>query len=124
MKLLLDTHTALWFLADDDRLSPRAQRHLVDGTNRVLLSPVVVWEVAIKSSLGKLEVPEEYLSLLREGAAQELPVSIEHAAAVERLPWHHRDPFDRMLIAQARVESAVIVSADERLRAYDVDVIW
>jgi PIN domain nuclease of toxin-antitoxin system len=124
LKLLLDTHTALWHLNDYERLSGRAQRHLADRSNPILLSAVVVWEIAIKRSLGKLEAPDRYLSLLLEGKAQELPVTIAHAAAVEQLPWHHRDPFDRLLVAQATVENAAIVSADDRLRAYDVDVIW
>jgi PIN domain nuclease of toxin-antitoxin system len=124
LNLLLDTHTALWFLSSEERLGPGAKRHLADDTNRVLLSAVVVWEIAIKRSSGKLVVPDEYLPLLLDGGVQPLAISIDHAAAVEQLPWHHRDPFDRMLVAQAGVENAAIVSADERLRAYGVDVIW
>jgi PIN domain nuclease of toxin-antitoxin system len=124
LNLLLDTHTALWFLSSEERLGPGAKRHLADDTNRVLLSAVVVWEIAIKRSSGKLVVPDEYLPLLLDGGVQPLAISIDHAAAVEQLPWHHRDPFDRMLVAQAGVENAAIVSADERLRSYGVDVIW
>ena len=124
MRLLLDTHAALWFLSDDERLSERAKKHLADDTNRVMLSAAVVWEVAIKSSLGKLSVPEEYVSLLLTGGAQALPVNIEHAAAVEHLPWHHRDPFDRVLVAQAAVERAALVSNDEALRPYGVELVW
>ena len=124
MRLLLDTHAALWFLSDDERLSESAKKHLADDTNRVMLSAAVVWEVAIKSSLGKLSVPEEYVSLLLTGGAQALPVNIEHAAAVEHLPWHHRDPFDRVLVAQAAVERAALVSNDEALRPYGVELVW
>lgn len=124
MKLLLDTHGALWFLSGDERLSNNAVRHLSDGANRVLLSPAVVWEIAIKRSLGKLAVPEEYLSLLLDAGVQPLALSVEHAAAVERLPPHHRDPFDRMLVAQAAIEGAALVSRDEALRPYDVTLIW
>src|SRR3954452_15889997 len=101
MKLLLDTHAALWFLSGDDRLSEHARRQLTDDTNRVLLSAAVVWEVAIKRALGKLTVPDEYLSLLLDAGVQPLAVNLAHAAAAEQLPAHHRDPFDRMLVSQA-----------------------
>jgi PIN domain nuclease of toxin-antitoxin system len=124
LKLLLDTHAALWFLSGDERLSETAKRHLTDESNRVLLSAAVVWEVAIKRSLGKLVVPEEYLGLLLGAGVHALPVSIDHAAAVEGLPWHHQDPFDRMLIAQASVEAAALVSRDDALRSYGVTLIW
>jgi PIN domain nuclease of toxin-antitoxin system len=124
LKLLLDTHAALWFLNADDRLSETAKRHLSDDDNRVLLSAAVVWEVAVKRSLGKLEVTEDYLSVLLASGAQALAISLDHAAAVERLPWHHRDPFDRVLVAQADVERATLVSGDDALRAYGVPVVW
>jgi PIN domain nuclease of toxin-antitoxin system len=124
LKLLLDTHAALWFLSGDQRLGQSAKRHLTDDTNRVLLSAAVVWEVAIKRSLGKLVVPEEYLSLLLGAGVQALAVSTDHAAAVEHLPWHHRDPFDRMLVAQAVAEGAELVSHDEALLPYGVNLVW
>lgn len=124
MKLLLDTHAALWFLSGDQRLGQNARRQLTDGASHVLLSAAVVWEVAIKRSLGKLVVPEEYLSLLLGAGVQPLAVSVAHAAAVEQLPWHHRDPFDRMLVAQASIEGAVLVSHDEALRPYGVPLVW
>jgi PIN domain nuclease of toxin-antitoxin system len=124
LKLLLDTHAALWFLSGDDRLGENARRHLTDDTNRVLLSAAVVWEIAIKRALGKLVVPDEYLSLLLDAGVQPLPVSLAHAAAVERLPPHHRDPFDRMLVSQATVEGGALVSRDAVLRPYDVTLVW
>jgi PIN domain nuclease of toxin-antitoxin system len=124
LKLLLDTHAALWFLSGDDRLGENAQRHITDDSNRVLLSAAVVWEVAIKRSLGKLAVPEEYLTLLLDAGVQPLAVSTAHAAATEQLPPHHRDPFDRMLLAQAGIEGAALVSRDDALRAYDVTLVW
>jgi PIN domain nuclease of toxin-antitoxin system len=124
LKLLLDTHAALWFLAGDERLGENARRHLTDSANRVLLSAAVVWEVGIKRSLGKLVAPDEYLSLLLGAGVQALPVSLDHAAAMERLPWHHRDPFDRMLVAQASLDGAAIVSRDEIMRPYGVTLIW
>jgi len=124
LKLLLDTHAALWFLSGDERLGQGAVRHLTDDANRVLLSAAVVWEVAVKRSLGKLAVPQEYVSLLLGAGVQALAVSVDHAAAVEGLPWHHRDPFDRMLVAQASIEGAALVSRDDALRPYGVTLIW
>lgn len=124
MKLLLDTHTVVWFLGGDERLSASARMHLTDGANRVLLSAAVVWEVAIKRSLGKLKMPEDYVSLLLNAGAQPLPVSLDHAAAIEHLPPHHRDPFDRMLVTQATVEGAAVVSRDDALRPYGVTLLW
>ena len=124
MKLLLDTHAVLWFLSGDERLGASARRHLIDDSNLVLLSAAVVWEIAIKRSLGELAVPEEYLSLLLGAGVQTLAITVEHAAAVVGLPPHHRDPFDRMLVAQAAIEGAALVSRDEALRPYDVTLIW
>lgn len=124
MKLLLDTHTALWFLAADERLGEGARRELADDDNRVLLSAVVVWEIALKRSLGKLAVSKDVASLLLGEGAEALSISIDHATAVEALPWHHRDPFDRMLVAQAQVERATLVSGDEAFAAYGVPVVW
>jgi PIN domain nuclease of toxin-antitoxin system len=124
LKLLLDTHAALWFLSGDERLSEDARRHLTDDSNVVLLSAAVVWEVAIKRALGTLEVPDEYLSLLLGAGVQPLSMRVDHAAAVEHLAPHHRDPFDRMLVAQAVIEGAALVSRDDALRPYDVTILW
>jgi PIN domain nuclease of toxin-antitoxin system len=124
VKLLLDTHAALWWLADDDRIGEDVVRHLTDDTNQVLISAVVVWEVATKRSLGKLDAPDDLAPTLLGAGAQPLPVTLEHAAAVEKLPWRHRDPFDRMLVAQALTEDAAIVSRDEPLSEYGVTIVW
>lgn len=124
MKLLLDTHAALWYLSDDDRLGEHARRHLDDENNHVLLSAAVVWEIAIKRALGKLQVPEEYLRLLLDAGVQPLAVSLDHAAAVETLPQHHRDPFDRILVVQALSEQAALVSRDSALQTYGVTLMW
>ena len=123
MRLLLDTHAAIWWLSADARLSERAVDELVDDSNEVLLSSAVVWEVAIKRSLGQLKTPGDVRELLAVDVTP-LAMSIEHAEATEELPWHHRDPFDRMLVAQAKVEKASIVSRDERLRPYGVTRVW
>ncbi len=124
MKLLLDTHVVLWWAYDADRVSDSADQLLTDPRHEVLLSAVVAWEIAIKRSLGKLEVRGGLVSELVRGGATALPVSVAHAEAVAELPLHHRDPFDRLLIAQARAEGAVLVSADPALRAYEVPVHW
>jgi PIN domain nuclease of toxin-antitoxin system len=124
VRLLADTHAALWLLGEDKRLSTHADALLTDATNEVLLSAAVVWEVAIKRSLGKLDAPDGFARQLLDGGAVPLPISIDHARAVRTLPWHHRDPFDRLLIAQAAIEDAVLISSDERLRPYDVRVEW
>jgi PIN domain nuclease of toxin-antitoxin system len=124
LKLLLDTHAALWFLAGDERLGDEARRELARGSHSVLLSAAVVWEVSIKRALRKLEAPPEWASVLLDAGAQPLPVGLDHAAAVERLAPHHGDPFDRMLVAQASIEGATVVSRDEALRPYGVPLLW
>lgn len=124
MKLLLDTHAALWWLAGDDRFGDEAARGLTDETNQVLLSAAVVWEVAIKRALGKLEAPNELVPTLLGAGAQPLPITLDHAAAVESLPWHHPDPFDRLLVAQALTEGAALVSHDADLKPYGVAIVW
>jgi PIN domain nuclease of toxin-antitoxin system len=124
LRLLLDTHAALWWLTDDRRLSGEAVRLLDDESHEILLSAAVVWEVAVKRSLGKLNAPEDFAGALLSGGAHAVPVTVDHAAAVEQLPWHHRDPFDRILVAQAQIERATLVSGDEALAAYGVPVVW
>ena len=124
MKLLLDTHAALWWLAGDPRVGTNADRELSDDTNRVLLSAAVVSEVAIKRSLGKLRAPPDLAATFVGAGAQPLPITLDHAAAVESLPWHHRDPFDRMLVAQALTEGAALVSQDNDLGRYGITLVW
>jgi PIN domain nuclease of toxin-antitoxin system len=124
LKLLLDTHAALWWLSGDERFGEQAAHHLTDEKNQVLLSAAVVWEVAIKRSMGRLDAPEDLAPALLDAGVQALAVTVDHAAAVEHLPWHHRDPFDRMLVAQASIEGAAIVSRDASLRPYGVALIW
>lgn len=105
MRLLLDTHTFLWFLADDPQLSPAARRLIEDGTNEILLSMASLWEIAIKVSLGKLTLGGAFATFIPDqltlNAFGLLPIELAHVTAVAALPFHHRDPFDRLLIAQA-----------------------
>jgi PIN domain nuclease of toxin-antitoxin system len=124
LRLLLDTHAALWWLSVYERVGDQATAELEDDANEVLLSAAVVWEVAIKRSLGKLDAPSNFVATVLEVGVRPLPVSVEHAAAVERLPLHHRDPFDRLLLAQATVEGAALVSGDAALRPYGVPLVW
>lgn len=123
--VLLDTHATLWLLAGDKRLSPRARRMTLQSSGRLVVSAVSLWEAAIKRSLGKLNAPADLarrLAALRQ--VELLPISPLHAEAVGELPWHHRDPFDRMLVAQALVERLMIVSSDPTLAEYGVEVVW
>jgi PIN domain nuclease of toxin-antitoxin system len=127
VRLLLDTHTFLWFVAGRSDLSRRARRALEDGRAVLFLSAASVWEMAIKISLGRLTLNTTAADYVRgkiESGLQMLPIEWAHAAAVEALPFHHRDPFDRLLVAQAQIEDLTIVSADPAFRKYDVRVIW
>lgn len=124
MRLLPDTNAVLWLLADDPRLGDRALGLLESGRHTVLLSAVVAMEIAIKAPLGKLDVPGDAAQALLAAGAEELSITIEHATRVASLPPHHRDPFDRLLIAQALVEDAVILSADRAFDAYPCRRRW
>jgi PIN domain nuclease of toxin-antitoxin system len=127
VKLLLDTHTFLWFVTGDDRLSRRARQAMEADDAELVLSAASVWEMAIKARLGRLSLPatvEEYIAEKVASGFLVLPVDWVHAAAVERLPLHHRDPFDRLLLAQASTEGLPIVSGDSVFRRYGVKVIW
>jgi PIN domain nuclease of toxin-antitoxin system len=128
VRLLLDTHTFLWFLLDDLRLSPTARELIDDPANDIELSPATYWEIAIKISLGKYELPEPYdVFIEREIATNDfhiLPIEPKHTAVLIILPYHHRDPFDRLLVAQAMAEDIPIVSVDLAFDAYPVTRLW
>jgi PIN domain nuclease of toxin-antitoxin system len=128
MKILLDTHTFLWWIADDQKLSGRAREIISDGGNELFLSAAAGWEIAIKVQIGRLKLPEEpirfILDQMRINAIQSLPIQMNHALHVSTLPQHHRDPFDRLLIAQAQLEGLPVLSSDHQLGNYQVEVIW
>jgi PIN domain nuclease of toxin-antitoxin system len=128
VKLLLDTHALLWFLGGSDRLSAHARAIIEDLSNTRLFSVAGAWEIAIKASLGKLSLSTPFPQLvpgqLYANAIELLPIHPEHMAALISLPFHHRDPFDRMLVAQAAIEGAALVSADPALDAYGIQRIW
>jgi PIN domain nuclease of toxin-antitoxin system len=128
VRLLVDTHAMLWWLRDDPRLSRRARAVLADGDSELLWSIASSWEIAVKLSAGKLELdrPLERLfaELVSEQGVEVLPIGHEHCARVAGLPLHHRDPFDRMLVAQAQHERVPLLTADPKLGAYEVEVLW
>ena len=128
MRLLLDTHTFLWAVAAPRKLSARALTALRNGSNELYLSAASVWEMAIKRSLGKLETDIPLGDLIAQGREKIqlrlLDIAAAHAVAVEALPFHHKDPFDRLLIAQALLEEMTIVGADRRFGPYGVKRVW
>ena len=127
MKLLLDTHTFLWFIDDNPRLSARA-KGLLESDADLLLSVASLWEISIKVSIGKLTLAQPYdifiPQQLTNNAVEILPISSEHLGVVSTLPFHHRDPFDRLIIAQAMIEQLPIVSIDAAFDAYSVKRLW
>jgi len=120
---LLDTHVLLWASADPSRLGPSTARLLTDESVSLAVSSISVAEIAIKRAIGRLVMSAPIAALLEPLGATALPLTLAHAEAVERLPMVHRNPFDRLLAAQAAVEQAVLVTADERLLAYPIDVL-
>jgi PIN domain nuclease of toxin-antitoxin system len=128
MTLLLDSHAFLWFCQNDPQLSATAKTRIEDPANRKLVSVASCWEIAIKAGLGKLKLGElsaTYLpAALSRTGFELLPIALAHATAVESLPLHHRDPFDRLLVAQAIIEAIPIVSVDVALDPYGVTRLW
>lgn len=122
MSLLLDTHVVLWWLADDPALADDIKDRL-DHERDVYVSSATIWEVAIKQALGKLPEPARLPERIMESGFNPLPISFDHAIAAGRLPMIHRDPFDRMLIAQARSEGLTLVTGDENCRKYEVAIL-
>lgn len=128
MKVLLDTHVFLWWIADDPQLSSRARQIMEAADTEPFLSAASGWEIAIKSRLGKLKLPADLQGFvaeqLRVNAIQVLPIQMAHALHVFTLPDHHRDPFDRMLVAQSQLERLPILTSDPQIAQYSVATIW
>jgi len=128
VRLLLDTHAFLWFLLDDPQLSVTAQAIIVDPLNNIEVSPASYWEIAIKIRLRKYALPEPYQAFMEREIADNdfhiLPIEPRHTALLTTLPLHHKDPFDRLLVAQANVEGIPLISADSQLDAYGITRIW
>ena len=123
MNLLLDTHVLLWWLDDHPGLSPAAKSVIANGENVVFVSAATIWEIRIKEALGKLKLPRNFRAVLDEQPFEMLDITAEHAHAIVKLPAHHRDPFDRMLIAQTQVEKLTLVTGDEQIKRYKVSVL-
>lgn len=122
MSLLLDTHVVLWWLADDPQL-PDAIKDRLDHEPDVRVSAATIWEIAIKQALGKVTAPTDLPECVRDSGFRELPISFAHAMAAGRLPLIHRDPFDRMLVAQARHENLTLVTRDPHCQQYEVAIL-
>ncbi len=123
MILSLDTHVLLWWLSDDARLSHTSRAAISDGKNLVFVSAAAAWEIVIKSMLGKLDIPSNLEAALAANRFEQLPITIPHSLAVANLPHIHNDPFDRLLIAQAKVEGLTLVTGDEQIKKYDVSIM-
>jgi PIN domain nuclease of toxin-antitoxin system len=127
MKLLLDTHTFLWFIEDSPHLSTKAKR-LLESDADLVLSIGSIWEMAVKIGIGKLTVARPFKEFIPDQLAknevEQLPITVEHLVQVSSLPLHHRDPFDRLLIAQALVEQIAVVSIDDKFDAYGIKRVW
>ena len=128
MKLLLDTHAFLWWVAEDDRLPGRARRLIANQGNEVLFSVVSAWEITVISGLGRLKLDVDPARFIRReleaNRFEVLPLHLSHVIWVADLPQHHRDPFDRLLLAQALSERIPIVTGDRALRSYPVKIVW
>jgi PIN domain nuclease of toxin-antitoxin system len=123
MNLLLDTHVLLWWLDDNPTFSTNAKEVIADGRNVVFVSAVTIWEIRIKNTLGKLEIPDNFRKVLEQQTFEMLSITADHAHLIGTLPAHHRDPFDRMLIAQALFEGFTLVTRDSRFKRYRVSTI-
>jgi PIN domain nuclease of toxin-antitoxin system len=123
MNLLLDTHALLWWLDDNPSMTKNAKEIISDGMNAVFVSAAVIWEIEIKKALGKLRIPSDFREVLDHQSFEMLPVTVEHAHEVGSLPNLHRDPFDRMVIAQARVEGFTVVTRDTVFGKYRIPII-
>jgi len=121
---LLDSHALLWAVAGSRRLSRRARELIADPENRILVSQGTVWKLSIKVTIGKLDLPEEFFATLADHGYETLPLRDAHLAAYRALPLLHRDPFDRLLVAQAQVESLRLITADPEIRHYAVQTVW
>jgi PIN domain nuclease of toxin-antitoxin system len=128
MKYLLDTNTFLWWITDSDSLSGHVREIIRDGRNMLFLSAASGWEITIKASLGRLKLPDRPENVIPEQMSlndiQGLPVQMSHVLHVHTLPEHHRDPFDRMLVAQCQLEEMPIITSDPQIAQYNVEVIW
>ena len=124
MKYLLDTHIFLWWLIDDSRLSERRRKIIRDPNNFIFISVASAWEISVKEKLGKIQIKDpNWLDFFKEEGFTLLPVTLEHIHQLHILPFHHKDPFDRMLISQAITENCTFITSDKKIKNYDIEVI-
>jgi PIN domain nuclease of toxin-antitoxin system len=123
MRCLVDTHALLWALGEPSALSSTAREALSDPANVVVVSSASLWECAIKMSLGKLDLPEDFFDSIPELGYEVLPIRISHLNVYRSLPMHHRDPFDRILVAQAKAEALTLISRDPEIAKYDIEIL-
>lgn len=123
MRLLLDTHVFLWWRDDSRKLKTSARRAIAEA-QIVFVSAATAWEAAIKSALGRLQIPDTVEAGVIDSGFEKLPIGFSHAESAARLPPHHADPFDRMLVAQAKAEGLTLVTHDRRLAPYEIEILW
>jgi PIN domain nuclease of toxin-antitoxin system len=123
MRYLVDTHSLLWALGDPETLSPSARDAIASPSNLIFVSSASLWECAIKASIGKLDLPEDFFDSIPETGYEVMPIRTSHLNVYRTLPMHHRDPFDRMLVAQARAEALVLITRDPEIARYDVETL-
>jgi PIN domain nuclease of toxin-antitoxin system len=128
MKILIDTHCWLWWIAAPDKLSDKARNQIEDRSNTIFFSAASSWEIAIKYSIGKLKLPEHPELFVPKRLARDkissMPIEHIHALHVTDLPYHHRDPFDRLIISQSQIERIPVMTVDPQFEPYDLDLIW
>ena len=124
MRLLLDAHALVWWLSGSERLGERARDAITDETNDAVVGIGTIWELAIKRSLQKLHFPYDFEAVLSDEGFQVLPISFAHLRVLDSLPLHHRDPFDRLLIAQSLAERIPIITGDRAFAGYSVAIVW
>lgn len=125
MSLLLDTHIFLWWLADAPDLKDKIRRAIATTDTVIFVSAASVWEISIKTALGKINIrPDDVINGIRDSGFTDLSVRVEHGLRAGMLPRHHRDPFDRMLVAQAQEDGLTLVTHDRRIEPYDVPILW
>jgi PIN domain nuclease of toxin-antitoxin system len=124
VKFLLDTHALLWWLSDHKSLTSKAAVAIKDGQNAIFVSAATAWEISIKRALGRLKAPANLEEVLASNNFQHLPISLQHGLVAGALPRHHDDPFDRMLIAQAKTNQLTMITHDVRMEQYGVSILW
>ena len=123
MRFLVDTHAMLWALGEPSALSPAARDAIADPTNLIIVSSASLWECAIKASIGKLDLPEDFFDSIPEAGYEVMPIRISHVHVCRTLSRHHRDPFDRILVAQARAEALILIPRDPEIAKYEVEIL-